>query len=33
MDKILCTIYYADDTSIIVTPANNNDLQKEATYF
>jgi hypothetical protein len=30
MDKILRTIYYADDTNIIVTPTNNNDLQKEA---
>jgi len=33
MDKILSTVYYADDTNSIVTPTNNNDLQKEATYF
>jgi hypothetical protein len=29
MDKILRTIYYADDTNIMVTSSNYNDLQKK----
>jgi len=29
MDKILRTIYYTDDTNIIVTSTNYNDLQKK----